>query len=133
MPVPVAAVNATQVSMMKSRNRVLLTMWLVLVTSTCLGAPSSAQEGEIAVLSAKIAELRRAGKYVEATTLAQRQLESLEKTRGPLDRDVAGALNNLAQLYGDQGNDAAAEPLLKRSIAIMEKAVGLDSSAWPPS
>ena len=41
--------------------------------------------------------------------------ETLEKTRGPLDRDVAGALNNLAQLYGDQGRDAEAEPLYKRA------------------
>jgi len=37
-------------------------------------------------------------------------------------------MNNLAQLYGEQGNDAAAEPLLKQAIAIFEQAMGLDSS-----
>ena len=35
-------------------------------------------------------------------------------------------LNNLAEIYGHQGNDAEAEPLLKRAIAILDKAVGLD-------
>ena len=59
--------------------------------------------------------------------MAQRQLESIEKTRGPVDRDVAGALNNLALLYSDQGRDIEAEPLYKRAIAIMEKIGGLDS------
>ncbi len=118
--------------MMKSSNRWHFALWLALIASAGLGTPSSAQNGETAALSAKITELSRAGKYAEATTLAQRQLETLEKTRGPDDRDVAGALNNLAELYGHQGNDAAAEPLLKRSIAILEKAAGLDSSAMAP-
>ena len=54
-------------------------------------------------------------------------MESLEKKFGPAHRDVGAALNNLAQLYGNQGRDAEAEPLFKRAIAILEKAVGLDS------
>ena len=44
---------------------------------------------------------------------AQGQLEALEKKYGPTHRDVAAALNNLAQLYGSQGRDAEAEPLLQ--------------------
>lgn len=117
---------------MKSRHRWLLALCLAFAASACLSAPSSAQKGETAALSAKITELSRAGKYAEALTLAQRQLESLEKTRGPFDRDVAAALNNLAEIYGHQGRDADAEPLLKRSIAILEKAVGLDSAVMAP-
>ena len=50
----------------------------------------------------------------------------------PAHRDVAAALNNLAEIYGHQGNDADAEPLLKRAIAILDKAVGLDSSEAAP-
>ncbi len=111
---------------MKFRYRLFLTAWLTLFAA----APSLA--GELAATSAKIEELSRAGKYSEATALAQRQLEGLEKTRGPFDRDVAGALNNLALLYGDLGNDSDAEPLLKRAIAIMEKTAGLDSPAMAP-
>ena len=33
-------------------------------------------------------------------------------------------LNNLALLYDDQGHYAEAEPLFKRPLAIMEKALG---------
>jgi CHAT domain-containing protein len=115
---------------MKSSYRLALLACLALLGNAGCIAPSSA--GEVAATSARINELSRAGKYSEALPLAQRQLESLQKTRGPVDRDVAGAMNNLAQLYGDLGKDAEAEPLFKRSIAIMEKAVGLDSVEMAP-
>ncbi len=36
----------------------------------------------------------------------------------------APSLNNLAALYQAQGNYAEAEPLYRRSLAIMEKALG---------
>ena len=36
------------------------------------------------------------------------------------------SLNNLAELYRDQGRYAEAEPLYKRSLAIREKALGPD-------
>jgi CHAT domain-containing protein/Tfp pilus assembly protein PilF len=117
---------------MKSRNRLVPAMWLALIASACLSAPSSAQRNETAALSAKITEFSRAGKYSEAIPLAQRQLENLEKTRGPVDRDVAASLNNLALLYGNQGRDSEAEPLYKRAIAILEKIHGLDSSEVAP-
>jgi Tetratricopeptide repeat len=73
----------------------------------------------------------RAGKYFEALPLARAAMASLEKT-SPGSRDFAGALNNLAQLYGDLGRDAEAEPLQKRALATMEKAVGLDSPDIAP-
>jgi hypothetical protein len=112
---------------MKSCNRLAFSLCLALLSSTCLSAPSSAQKGETAALSARINELSRAGKYAEAVALAQGQVESLEKKYGPAHRDVGAALNNLAQLYGSQGKEAEAEPLFKRSIAILEKTAGLDS------
>jgi CHAT domain-containing protein len=112
---------------MKSPNRLVFSLCLALLAGTCLGAPSWAQTGGTAALSAKINELSRAGKYAEAVALAQGQVESLEKKFGPANRDVGAALNNLAQLYGSQGRDGEAEPLFKRSIAILEKTVGLDS------
>src|SRR5258708_12233616 len=112
---------------MKSRNRLVLMVWLTLVASTCLSVPSSAQKNEVAALSARIAELSRAGKYAEAIPLAQRQLESLEKANGPFNRDVAAALNNLPLLYGDQGNDTEAEPLHNLSTTILPNAYALPS------
>ena len=39
---------------------------------------------------------------------------------------MATSLNNLATLYYAQGQDAQAEPLFKRSLAIWEKALGPD-------
>src|SRR6266536_2853967 len=98
---------------MTSRNRLVLTLWLALATSTCLTAPSLAQKGDASALGAKIMELSRAGKYAEAVPLAQRQLNTAEKAYGPVHRDVAAALNNLGLLYGDQGRDSEAEPLLQ--------------------
>ena len=112
---------------MKPCNRSMVAC-LALVACACLSAPSLAQG--LAAQSAKIAELGRAGKYAEAIPLAQAMVAKLEK--GPAGRDLGGALNNLAQLYGDVGRDADAEPLYQRSLAIMEKAVGLDSVEIAP-
>ena len=39
---------------------------------------------------------------------------------------MAGSLNNLAWLYAAQGRYAKAEPLYKRALAIVEKALGPD-------
>jgi tetratricopeptide (TPR) repeat protein len=112
---------------MKSRNRLAL-LGLAIAASLCAGSPSRA-EGVYAQ-SGKVTQLVRAGKYAEALTLAQAMVTQLEK--GPPGRDLGGALNNLAQVYGDMGRDAEAEPLYKRALAIMEKAVGLDSADIAP-
>ena len=89
---------------MKSGSRLVVTFWLALAATTSLTARSLA--GDVAATSAKINELSRAGKYADAVALAQAQLDSLEKKFGPNNRDVAAALNNLAQLYGSQGRYA---------------------------
>jgi CHAT domain-containing protein/Tfp pilus assembly protein PilF len=112
---------------MKSQNR-LAPLVLALAASLCAGSPSRA-EGLYAQ-SGKVIQLMRAGKYAEALPLAQAMVAHLEK--GPPSRDLGGALNNLAQVYGDMGRDAEAEPLYKRSLAVMEKAVGLDSADMAP-
>ena len=48
----------------------------------------------------------------------------MEKALGPDHPNVATSLNNLAELYRTQGQYAQAEPLYKRSLAIVEKALG---------
>ena len=45
---------------------------------------------------------------------------------GPNHPDVAKSLSNLAQLYRNLGDYAQAEPLYKRSLATLEKALGPD-------
>lgn len=93
-------------------------------------APGHAQNGDLAAQSARINALRSAGKYSEALPLAQAMVASLEKTTN--NRDLAGALNNLAQIRADQGHDEEAEPLYKRAMALMEKGKGLDSVEVAP-
>jgi hypothetical protein len=62
---------------MKSGKRIILMLWLGLIASACLTAPSSAQK--VSARAAQIDELSRAGKYSEATPLAQRLLADMEK------------------------------------------------------
>jgi tetratricopeptide (TPR) repeat protein len=108
---------------MANRSRLALMMCVGLAAGFGSVTPSSA-EG-LGAQSARINALGSAGKYSEAIPLAEAMLAELEK--GPQTRDLAGALNNLAQLYGDVGRDAEAEPMFERAIAMMEKSVGLDS------
>ena len=54
-----------------------------------------------------------------------------EKTVGRDHAAVATSLNNLAGLYCTQGQYAQAEPLYKRSLAILEKALGHGIPLWP--
>jgi tetratricopeptide (TPR) repeat protein len=113
---------------MTSRNRLVLMLCLALAGAAFVGTPSFAQG--LSAQSGKIIQLTRAGKYAEALPLAQAMVTQLEK--GPPNRDLAGAINNLAQVYGDMGRDAEAEPLYKRALAIMEKSAGLDSADIAP-
>lgn len=76
---------------------------LVLAITASLAAPSFAQTGGLAAQSARINVLRSAGKCSEALPLAQAMVVSLEKTSN--NRDLSAALNNLAQIYADQGHD----------------------------
>jgi CHAT domain-containing protein/Tfp pilus assembly protein PilF len=108
---------------MKSSHRLALMLCLALVLSAGLVAPSLAQG--LAAQSARISALGDAGKYSEAIPLAEAMLANLEKDAPT--KNLAGAMNNLAQLYGDVGRDAEAEPLYMRALAIMEKTVGVDS------
>ncbi len=80
------------------------------------------------------------GKYAEAEPLYKRALAIKEKALGPDHKEVtkirnnltklhtaqANELNNLAVRYHDQGKYAEAEPLYKRALAMMEKALGPD-------
>jgi tetratricopeptide (TPR) repeat protein len=68
-------------------------------------------------LNRQVEQLCLAGKYVEATELAKEALA----LAGPV---VAKALNNLATLYFVQGRDMDADPLFKRALAVLNKALG---------
>ncbi len=112
----------------KSSHRLTLMVCLALASAAGLAAPSFAQG--LAAQSARISALGDAGKYSEAIPLAEAMLANMEK--GPPTKNLAGAMNNLAQLYSDVGRDAEAEPLYMRALAIMEKTVGVDSVGIAP-
>ena len=104
------------------RRHVALAAGLALMLSASLAAPGLAQT--LAAQSGRIIELTRAGKYSDALPLALVMVASLESNN---TRDLAGALNNLGQVYAGQGHDDQAEPLYKRAIALTEKSLGLDA------
>ncbi len=52
--------------------------------------------------------------------------QQAEHMAAPTSPHVATSLNNVALLYEDQGKYAEAEPLYKRALAIVEKALGPD-------
>ena len=68
---------------MKSRHRLIFSVCLALLSGTCLSAPSLAQKGDVAALSAKINELGRAGKYAEATPWRRDRWKASKKDSVP--------------------------------------------------
>src|SRR5205823_352841 len=79
---------------------------------------------ELSALNAQVDQLYRAGKSNEAIPIAQQALALAERLNGPDHPTVAIALGNLAVLNQSQGRYAEAEPLYKRGVSILEKALG---------
>ena len=65
-------------------------------------------------------------KLIKLITGGHKVLGTKEKTLGPEHPDVAIVLINLGKLYNSLGDNAKAEPLLLRALAIREKALGPD-------
>ena len=64
------------------------------------------------------------GEHAEAQALLTRALRVVEKHRPDTHPDVTVTLNNLANLYKDQGLYGQAEPLFLRALTINEAALG---------
>ncbi len=60
--------------------------------------------------------------YGEAEATYRAQIKKAKEDYGPEDPHVVRPMRNLAMLYRNLGKYSAAEPLLQRSLAIMEKA-----------
>jgi tetratricopeptide (TPR) repeat protein len=60
--------------------------------------------------------------YGEAEATYRAQIKKAKEDYGPEDPHVVRPMRNLAMLYRNLGKYSAAEPLLHRSLAIMEKA-----------
>jgi CHAT domain-containing protein/tetratricopeptide (TPR) repeat protein len=97
---------------------IALAIWIVL--------SSAKHEDEFQTLNQQAIRLHLAGKYAEATDVANRALALAESQFDPNHPNVGAALNNLAELYRAQARYAKAEPLYKRALSIDEKALGPD-------
>ena len=75
---------------------------------------------------------REQGRYPEAASLFLAAVDQAEKL-GREDIRLAESLNGLAQIYRYQQNYADAEPLARRSLAILERALGNAHEALIPS
>jgi tetratricopeptide (TPR) repeat protein/CHAT domain-containing protein len=99
-----------------------------LLLSACivsLAAPASAQDADDPKqLDAEMRVLFQAGKYAEATPIAERALALRERTLGTDHADVGAAAGNLAILYGKLKRYGEAATLFDRALAIREKSVG---------
>jgi tetratricopeptide (TPR) repeat protein len=77
-----------------------------------------------AALEAEVDRLYKAGKYAEATEIANEVRAIREKTLGAEHPEVGTWLNDLAVLYRAQGRYRDAEPLYRCSLAIRETVLG---------
>jgi tetratricopeptide (TPR) repeat protein len=64
--------------------------------------------------------------YVEAEEMYMRALRGREKAWGPEHTSTLRTVNNLGNLYADQGKMAEAEEMYARALRGYEKAVGTD-------
>ena len=111
------------------RIMIALPRWIAgLLVAILLGmpAPAAAQRDPAASLDTQVTALWKAGKFAQATPLAQQVLATRENALGPDHPYVAAALNVLAYLYRSQGRYADAMPFAQRALAIREKAFGPD-------
>jgi len=121
------ATNAAM-SLLITMEGLALPPWRIAADTRVAQATSQVDAGldaeKVKQLDAEAERLYKAGKYAEATAIAERSLAWKEVNLGPEHPDTAQSLNNLALLYGSQGLYAKAEPFFKRALAINEKALG---------
>ena len=78
----------------------------------------------VALLTRLSLFLSNRAEYAEAEPLVERALRIDEAVHGPRHPDVAGSLNNLAELYQAQGKYEEAEPLYQHALGIREEVLG---------
>ena len=98
------------------------TGWLLLGI-LCLTSFAVAQDAAWQKYFKAGTEAYQQGQYAEAEEQLVAALEEAEKF-GEQDPSLAFSLNALGLVYRDQGQNAKAEPLYRRSLVIREKALG---------
>ena len=88
-----------------------------------LSKQTRAQDGPWEMYMATAGRAYEEARYPDAEKSLQAALKVAEGF-GPEDTRLATNLNNLATLYQAQGRYGEVEPLLKRALGIVEKALG---------
>lgn len=103
------------------------TIWMLVLVFfvVLLPAHASAQETPWQEHMAAGGKAMQEGRYADAEKSYLVALKEAEGF-GPQDLRLATSLDSLAKVYMVQGRYAEGEPLLRRALGILEKAVGLE-------
>ncbi len=100
-----------------------MTLILAVVLSLAIAATApAAKQEDWSGLSLKAIELLALGKNDGANDAGKQAVEAAEKSLGPENPIVAALYYQLAELKRSQANNAEAEQLYKKSLALLEKA-----------
>ena len=86
-------------------------------------SPEDIELAEAARLNQQVLQLLQEGKYNEAIPLAEKALATRQKILVEHPH-VVESLNNLAELYKNQGRYPEAEPLYKQSLQMIKRLLG---------
>jgi tetratricopeptide (TPR) repeat protein len=88
------------------------------------GQSSTPYPAEVQQWQQQAKALIEQGRYQEAVQFQEKVLAWTEQHLGNAQVYTASSLNNLAEVYQNQGAYAKAEPLYLRALAIFEKTLG---------
>ncbi len=104
--------------------RVMVNIIIIATMGNAAPAAEPAFASKISDLNQRISQIYNAGKYKEATPVAEKVLGAAEKALGPDHPNTLLSVYNLGNLYGAQGRYTEAEPLLKRALTGYERLSG---------
>ena len=97
----------------------------VLIAGAITVGPAGAQsDAELKALDQQLRQLHQAGKYAEATRLAEQYVARARERYGEQHPEYARAISWLALLLNATNRLSEAEPLYRRALAIDEKTFG---------
>src|SRR5688572_7931245 len=81
---------------------------------------------EVTALGNRVNKLYQEGKFAEAEVAAEKYVARAKARHGERDIRYGAAISWLAYVYVAQGRLAEATPLFERTVAIFEKALGVN-------
>ena len=101
-------------------------MILAVLASALPTAPRAQDAPDIGALNKQVRQLHLDRKSAEAMPIAEQTLALAERTLGADHPDTLSSVENLADLYYDQGRETEAETLYRRVLEARERVLGPD-------